>query len=89
MASVILALAVFSGGLQAARIAAARGYIQGMGVGLSFFLVTLALGWTASPSFWRPLAKSWDYVCWPGPWGVWPGWLGGRLVPVDYKKPVK
>lgn len=49
MASVILALAVFSGGLQAARIAAARGFAQGMGVGLSFFLVTLALGWTAPP----------------------------------------
>ncbi|MBC7325325.1 MAG: TIGR04086 family membrane protein, partial [Moorella sp. (in: Bacteria)] len=46
MASVVTALAVFGGGLQAARIAGARGLVQGLGVGLLFFLATLAVGWT-------------------------------------------
>jgi len=49
LASVIVALAVFSGGLQAARIASARGLVQGLGVGLLFFLVVLAVGWTSGP----------------------------------------
>lgn len=47
LASVIVALAVFFGGLQAARIASARGLVQGLGVGLLFFIVVLAAGWTS------------------------------------------
>ncbi|WP_406678702.1 TIGR04086 family membrane protein [Moorella sp. ACPs] len=46
LASITVALAVFFGGLQAARNAAARGLVQGLGVGLLFFIVTLAMGWT-------------------------------------------
>lgn len=57
LASIILALAVFGGGLQAARLAAARGFAQGIGVGLSFFLVILALGWTAAPLLLAAFAK--------------------------------
>ncbi|WP_258360526.1 TIGR04086 family membrane protein [Moorella sulfitireducens (nom. illeg.)] len=49
LASIILALAVFLGGLQAARIAAARGLVQGLVVALLFFIVTLAMGWTGGP----------------------------------------
>ncbi len=45
LASIIVALAVFAGGLQAARIAAARGLVQGLSVGCLFFVVTLAMGW--------------------------------------------
>ncbi|WP_172613653.1 TIGR04086 family membrane protein [Moorella sp. E306M] len=49
LASITVALAVFFGGLQAARIAAARGLVQGLGVGLLFFIVTLTMGWTGGP----------------------------------------
>ncbi|MDN5344911.1 MAG: hypothetical protein PWQ18_1024 [Clostridia bacterium] len=45
LASIIAALAVFVGGLQAARIATNRGLVQGASVGLLFFLVTLAMAW--------------------------------------------
>ncbi|KYH30910.1 TIGR04086 family membrane protein [Neomoorella mulderi] len=49
LASIIVALAVFLGGLQAARIATARGLVQGLTVGLLFFAVTLAMGWSGGP----------------------------------------
>lgn len=45
LANIIIALAVFFGGLQAARIASTRGLVQGLAVGLLFFLVILAISW--------------------------------------------
>lgn len=50
MAGVILALAVFGGALQAARLAGSRGLLQGLGVGLLFSLVILVLSWTGVPA---------------------------------------
>lgn len=46
LAMVILALAVFIGALQAARLAGSRGLWQGLGVALLFILVLLALSST-------------------------------------------
>ncbi|MDK2821853.1 MAG: hypothetical protein PWP31_1818 [Clostridia bacterium] len=46
ISKVIIALAVFCGGVQAARVASSRGLIHGVGVGISFFLVVLVLSWT-------------------------------------------
>lgn len=76
MASVILALAVFGGGLQAARIAAARGFFQGMGVGLSFFLVTLALGWSVAPLVLAATAKKLGLCLLAGAMGGMAGMAG-------------
>lgn len=50
MAGVILALAVFWGALQAARLAGSRGLWQGLGVGFLFSLVILLLSWTGVPA---------------------------------------
>jgi putative membrane protein (TIGR04086 family) len=49
LASIIIALAVFWGGLRAARMASGRGLLQGLVVGLLFFLVALAVGWNSGP----------------------------------------
>ncbi|MGI6285026.1 TIGR04086 family membrane protein [Neomoorella humiferrea] len=48
LASIIVALAVFCGGLQAARSAASRGLVQGLAVGLLFFAVTVAVDWNGT-----------------------------------------
>lgn len=50
MASIITALAVFLGGLQAARASASRGLIMGVSVSLLFFLLIIAVGWGSSLS---------------------------------------
>mgnify|MGYP000911953625 CR=1 FL=1 len=55
--SIIVALAVFWGGLCAARIATRQGLLQGLGVGLLFFLVVLAVSWNRGPFVFPAVAK--------------------------------
>ncbi|MCG0277319.1 MAG: TIGR04086 family membrane protein [Thermanaeromonas sp.] len=57
LAMVILALAVFIGALQAARMAGSRGLWQGLGVALLFILVLSALSWTSGALTFKTLAQ--------------------------------
>lgn len=62
LSSLIIALAVFWGGLRAARIASGRGLFKGLAVGLLFFLVVLAISWNNWP-FAVPATSKYFAVC--------------------------
>lgn len=49
LSGLIIALAVFSGSLKAARMTGTRGLLQGLAVGFFFFIVTAVIGWTSAP----------------------------------------
>ncbi|SMB97893.1 putative membrane protein, TIGR04086 family [Thermanaeromonas toyohensis ToBE] len=57
LAMVVLALAIFWGALQAARLAGSRGLFQGLGVALLFILVLVALSWTGGTLTVKALAQ--------------------------------
>lgn len=49
LSGLVVAIAVFCGGLKAARLSGSRGLWLGILVGLLFFLVVAAVGWTGVP----------------------------------------